>query len=145
VNDTDERERLERVEELLLDLRDENDDVPILVEGSKDRETLRTLGFTGDLIQVHRGESIFNFCEELARDHEEVIVLMDWDRTGGQLTELLEEGLEANQVAYDFTYRRELARATRKEISDVEALDTYIRNLRRLLGLPLGGPLRRGR
>lgn len=145
MNDTDERERLEQVEELLMDLREENDETPILVEGSKDRETLRGFGFQGDLIQVHAGEAIFNFCEDLARDHDEVIVLMDWDRTGGQLNELLVEGLEANQVAYDATYRRELARATRKEISDVESLDTYIRNLRELLGLPLRGPLARRR
>lgn len=145
MNDTDERERLERVEELLLDLREDNEEIPILVEGSKDRETLRTLGFQGDLIQVHSGESIFNFCEQLARDYDEVIVLMDWDRTGGRLFELLEEGLEANQVAYDRSYRRELARTTRKEISDVESLDTYIRNLRDLLGLPLRGPLARRR
>lgn len=138
MNPTEDRERLEQVEDLLERLREENEAVPVIVEGPKDKRALRNLGLAGRIIKVNHGGSVFALCEVIARNHDEVIVLMDWDRTGGQLTRLLKEGLDANQVTANTEFRRELARLTRKDISDVEGMDTYLRNLRRMVGFGNG-------
>ncbi len=141
MNPTEDRERLEQVEDLLERLRDANESIPVIVEGPKDQKALRNLGLGGTIIKVNHGGSVFALCETIGRDHDEAIVLMDWDRTGGQLTRLLKEGLDANQVTANTEYRRELARLTRKDISDVEGMDTYLRNLRDVVGVGNGSGL----
>lgn len=135
MNPSSNLQRLERIQELLDELRRENHEVPILVEGDKDETALRNLGLEGEILRVHNGMTIFQLCEVIGREHDTVVILTDWDRTGGQLTRLLREGLAANGVTVRTAYRRELARATRKEVSDVESLDTYLRNLRESAGV----------
>ncbi len=123
-------ERLEALDCILDDLRLRNEEVPILVEGDKDETALRALGFTGHIIKINRGLTMFAFSEAYARDWREAVVLTDWDRTGGQLARLLIDALEANGVRPDNTFRRAIARSTRKEILDVEGLHGYMESLR---------------
>ncbi len=112
------REILETMEELReLSLR-----MPVIVEGRKDREALRSLGVEGTLVGVHSGTTVFRLCETLAETHSEVLILTDWDRRGGQLSRLLREGLSANDVRANTEIRARLARLCKKEIKDVEGL-----------------------
>lgn len=62
-----------------------NNEVPILVEGSKDLGALRRIGFKGKIITFNSGASIVLFAEEIAKSHKRVIVLFDFDRTGSFL------------------------------------------------------------
>ena len=128
--------RLEELETILQTLREVNDATPLLVEGEKDERALRAIGFTGTILRVNTGATVFQLCESISRSHREIVVLTDWDRFGGHLARLVTDAFHANGVATDLTARKALARATRKEITQVESLDTYLVNLRDRARLP---------
>jgi len=122
-------ETLEEVDHLLDGLRERGENVVILVEGQKDTSALMVLGVSGDIRQVHSGESIFHTAERLAVEGKEAVILTDWDRKGGQLCRLLRNALEANEVPFEDTTRARLARLSRKEIKDVESLPSFVSRL----------------
>lgn len=128
------RERLEHFEDLLDRLRRANANTPILVEGANDREALKQLGCTGAILLVHDGEPLIETADRLARDHPEVILLMDWDRTGGSIHHRVKEVLETHAVDCDDRFRRELARLATKETRAVEDLPDVLRHLRHRVG-----------
>ncbi len=120
------QEREERVLQTLEDLREANEEAPIIVEGRSDRRVLRRLGIRGEIITLNSGSSVFHLCESLAHRYSEAIILTDWDRRGGQLCRLLREGLAANGVRCEVDFRARLTRLCKKEIKDVEGLGPYI-------------------
>lgn len=125
--------RLERLEEALDALRiaSNEDAVPLLVEGDKDEAALRHLGMRGPIIKVHAGRGLFPFVEDLAREHREAILLVDWDRTGGRLAKRLREACAANGIKLDDAHRKALAFAVGGHVRTVESLDTHLDTLRR--------------
>lgn len=125
------KERLEELEDLLEKLRNDNLEFPVVVEGEKDERALRRIGLEGDIIKINVGDTLFHLCENLARRYDRVIILTDWDRTGGRLARSIREGLDANVVGYDLAFRADLARLCKKEIKDVEGLPGYLTRLRR--------------
>ena len=73
---------------------------PVLVEGLNDVKTLRDLGFTGDIEKVNRGWPISRLVaylhdtygiRNIIDNRGSVILLMDWDRTGGRLQKSLRD------------------------------------------------------
>ena len=126
----DQRERLEELEMLIEELRLENQGIPIIVEGENDERSLRAVGLNGEILKVNVGQHIFNLCEDWSRRYETLIILTDWDRTGGRLARQIREGLEANGASYDLDLRARLARLSKKEIKDVEGLAGYLERLR---------------
>jgi 5S rRNA maturation endonuclease (ribonuclease M5) len=131
--DMNDRERLEEFLKLLNELIEENQEVPIIVEGKKDRRALKELGFKGKLFSINHGIPLFNFCEELARKHRKVIILTDWDSKGGRLAKALREGFAANSVKYDEKSRAKLARLCKKDVKDVEGLPKFLEGLKQRL------------
>ncbi|UCE37503.1 MAG: topoisomerase [Thermoplasmata archaeon] len=123
-------ERLEKIEEVLDELKALSPDIPIIVEGESDVSALRELGVQGKIIQINRGQSLFNFCEEIARNHKEVVILTDWDRKGGHLCRLLSEDLKANDVKFNIKIRAKLAGYCKKDTKDVEGLTGCVRRLK---------------
>ncbi len=123
-------ELLDDLYDLLDDLRMENLNMPVIVEGEKDISSLRELGLKGEIIGLHGGLSLFNFCEAVSRKHKRVIVLTDWDRRGGTLCRRLQEGFDANGVRSDLGFRRNLAIMCRKDVKDVQSLPSYIMTLK---------------
>lgn len=124
--------RLERLEAALdaLRLANNEESVPILVEGDKDEAALRHLGLHGPVHKVHNGRTLFVFAEEFSREHRLAILLTDWDRTGGRLAERLREACGANGVQLDETHRKALALAVGSDVKTVESLDTHLATLR---------------
>lgn len=119
------KERWEKIIEIIINLKELNNQIPIIVEGEKDEETLRELGFKGKIIKINVGISLFNLCEKISKEFSHVIILTDWDRQGGKLCRLLTEKLVANSVKYDIKNRADLSRFCKKEIKDVEGLRMY--------------------
>jgi len=99
----------------------------IVVEGERDRRSLRRLGLAGPVTLVHRGDSLATTAHRLARQSRRVIVLTDWDGEGGLLARRLREFLEAEPVSLDLEYRRRLARILRGELVHVEGLHGWAR------------------
>lgn len=121
---------LEAFEEWLERAREENISTPILVEGKRDREALRNLGFSGEIILLNQGHSIFFVVREISEKHERVIVLTDWDTKGNRLAALVVRACRANMIEADMDLRLELMNIVKKDASTVEALDTLYGRLR---------------
>lgn len=123
-------ERLEELEDVLAVLEELSDTTPIVVEGTKDVEALKLLGITKNVRHLNRGESVFNFCEDLSRRSRTLIILTDWDRKGGMLARMLKEACHANEIEADLGIRTKLVILSKKEAKDIESLPTFIERLR---------------
>jgi 5S rRNA maturation endonuclease (ribonuclease M5) len=97
---------LEDVQKALSELIEENNLIPVIVEGEKDVDALRRLGLTGKIITLNSGLTIIDFCDKIADEHKEVIILTDWDRKGGFLYRIIERNLEGRVKVN--TYYREI-------------------------------------
>ena len=112
---------------------------PIIVEGKKDVIALKTMGFTGPIEQVNRGwdqSRLVTYLFETYGSLNEtdqgtsVILLMDWDRTGGRLQRKIGERLQAFGMRIDNETRMELVRAMKPEGRTVEGLKAHAEKLR---------------
>ncbi|MCI4331107.1 MAG: hypothetical protein L3K19_04590 [Thermoplasmata archaeon] len=101
----------------------------ILVEGERDRDSLLRLGVRAPIHLVHRGQSLSQLSHGLEGQVRRLIVLTDWDRSGGQLAQRVRELLEAGPVTVDLEFRRRVARALRGELVHVEGLAGWAQRL----------------
>jgi len=118
---------LELIDKELEDLNAEG--LPVIVEGDKDERALKAVGFSGEVIKVNQGIPLFALCEQIASRHGKVILLLDWDSKGYELSMELHRALRANGVSCDLEHGARL-RALAQGIKDIESLDTYIKKLR---------------
>jgi 5S rRNA maturation endonuclease (ribonuclease M5) len=123
-------ERLEQLEKVLQELEVMSEDIPVIVEGVRDRSALKQLGITKNVLPLNRGKSVFSFCEDLAKEAKHAIILTDWDRRGGQLARMLKDGLEANGVRVNDKIRMQIVVLSKKEAKDIESLPTFIDRLK---------------
>jgi 5S rRNA maturation endonuclease (ribonuclease M5) len=121
-------DRAERLREILEHLQEINKGVPVIVEGKKDASALRTLGLTGDIITLHNGSGLYDFCDNIAERFQRVILLLDWDRKGEDLNRVLSAHLRGHWE--EFSSFRELFRLLcQKEIKDIEGIPKLLRRL----------------
>jgi 5S rRNA maturation endonuclease (ribonuclease M5) len=99
----------------------------ILVEGERDRRSLRRLGIGGAIALVHQGRPLAQIAQELGRRSDHIILLTDWDVEGGHLAQRLRVLLEAGSLAVDLEKRRRIARVLRGEVVHVEGLAGWAR------------------
>lgn len=117
----DDLERLEKLEGLILELKQMSDKgAVIIVEGKRDRKALRALGITGD-IELGTKKSILVFCEDVAREYNNVIVLTDWDEKGDKLASLMEGYLRSTSAAVNMDIRRKIKNLVQKRIKDIDS------------------------
>jgi len=109
----------------------------VVVEGDRDRASLRRLGLPGTIVPVHRGRGLAGTAHDLVGRSRRVIVLTDWDTEGGHLAQRLREFLEADRPRLDLEYRRRIARIVRGELVHVEGLHGWARRLAERQGLVL--------
>jgi len=126
------KELVEKIEKVIAELVTLNDVIPVIVEGGSDIRALRELGLRGTIININVGQSLFNLCEEIARKYTDVIILTDWDRKGGHISRVLQEGLKANSVKFNTDIRARLAYLCRKETKDVEGLAGALKRLKNI-------------
>jgi 5S rRNA maturation endonuclease (ribonuclease M5) len=115
-------------------LRRDNATTPILVEGIRDRRALEQWGCRGQILVVNDGDSLVGTADRLATEHERIILLPDWDRTGGSIHRRLKEMLQAHAVTCEIDYRRELARLSTKWTCTVDGLPAFLAELRARVG-----------
>ena len=111
---------------------------PVVVEGINDVRTLRELGFVGLVEKVNRGWPISKLVAYLhstygVRNLEDgggsVILLMDWDRTGGRLQKSIRERMESLDVKIDEELRIELMKTMKPEGRTVESLRPHVASI----------------
>ncbi len=120
-----------------LKVESEEEGAVVVVEGVRDRRSLRRLGLGGPVVLVHRGETLSKTAYRLVGHGHRVIVLTDWDREGGLFARRLKEFLEAERIDLDLDYRRRFARILRGELVHVEGLFGWARRLAERQGEPL--------
>jgi 5S rRNA maturation endonuclease (ribonuclease M5) len=118
----DYKKSLEEFEKALIELQEYNTNAPIIVEGEKDVEALKKLGVRGRIITINSGITLIDFCDKIAREFREVIILTDWDRKGGFLCSTIKRNLEG-RVLCNTHYREIFAKYTM--IKTVEGLPSW--------------------
>ncbi len=115
-------ESLEKIIGILDEMREDNNSVPILVEGRRDRRALVALGFKGEIIVLNSGKSLSNLADKIASSYGELIILTDWDKKGSYLAGRIFNLLRDNDVVCNLEYRRKLGFYLGSHISTVEEL-----------------------
>jgi 5S rRNA maturation endonuclease (ribonuclease M5) len=105
---------------------------PIIVEGKNDIEALRVLGVEGKIISAKTGgKSILDVISNIERlTPKEVIMLLDFDRRGRELTKRLRQDLEKARTKINLTFWNKLLELVGTEVKDVEGLATYMETLK---------------
>ena len=115
-----------------------NPDCPVLVEGVKDVRALRALGFSGVIETVNRGwdrSRLVAYLHDTYGTRNTVdsgppmILLMDWDRTGGRLQTALRDRLMSLDVPVDEELRQVLLKVMKPEGRTVESLAPHSNTL----------------
>ena len=127
-NETD---RLSLLEDAVERLREQAESGTVVVEGQRDRAALDWLGIGGAHVIVHQGDPLDRLLEELAVAAPPVVLLVDWDRTGGRLLKRLEENLRA-RVEVDTQCRKRFASCCHSR--SLEEIPAELEALRRLAG-----------
>ena len=99
------KEDLEKLNRFLEELKTLNCTIPIIAEGEHDVETLRNLGLKGNILKINTGRTVVEFADMMANKYKEVILLMDWDRKGWELTERLNRLLEGYNIYIHHEFR----------------------------------------
>jgi len=131
------RGRLEEIQRLLDNLIAQlSRGTPMIVEGKKDTEALRKLEVSGDIICAKAsGKTSLDVLREVEKQgKDEVILLMDFDRRGRQLTRHLTDDLERMKIKPNLVFWRRLSSLVGKDVKDIEGLPTYIQTLKRKIG-----------
>lgn len=83
--------------------------MPIVVEGPRDRDALIALGISQEIIVLNTGRRIIQTCEYIASKHyKKVVILTDYDKTGGKLAGILKSNLRSMGIKYDLEYRKRI-------------------------------------
>lgn len=121
-------ERLQDLETAIDRLREAAESGTVLVEGARDLAALDWLGIGGTHVTLHHGRTMAEIVEDLVQCPTPVVLLLDWDRTGGRMMQRLQESLQ-HRVQIDVQCRRRLAAACRSRT--VEAVPGELAALRR--------------
>lgn len=123
----DYKKSLEGLEKALSELREENKEIPIIVEGEKDIHALHKLDINGKIISVNTGTSLTDFCDKLAQEFKDIIILTDWDRRGGYLCHTIRRNLKG-RVNCNIHYRGVFAKNSM--IRTLEGLPSWIETMK---------------
>ncbi len=121
-------ERAERLREVFEALNEVNKKFPVIVEGKRDSEALRRLGIKGEIIILHRGNNLYDFCEDVAERYERVVLLLDWDERGESLYRFLSSHLKGHWEEFS-GFREIIKLLCQKDIKDIEGIPRLLRNL----------------
>jgi len=128
----DYKKSLEELEKLLSELQEENKSIPIIVEGDKDIAALRKLDIKGTILSTNTGKPLVDFCDRIAEQYKDIIILTDWDWRGGRLCHTIRKNLEG-RVNCNIKYRELFARYSM--IRTVEGLPSWIETMKKKLNL----------
>ena len=95
----------------------------VIVEGKRDSNALRKLGFTGKVLEFHRFAGMVDFADSVAK-YERLIILFDRDKKGRTLTGKTIQLLQ-RRTNVDLSFKRKLRIITKGKIMFVEQLVSY--------------------
>lgn len=118
----------EIAESLVLYIKNLNDESNngslVVVEGKRDVNALRSLGFTGKILMLCHNNNFDRFISEAGKYHK-IILLLDLDREGRSLTKKAAILLEGKKHVIDLYFRRNLSSITCGRVKQIEELSKY--------------------
>lgn len=97
----------------------------VVVEGKRDLEALRSIGFNGDIVVFHNFRGISEFEHHLSIRNRKIILLLDMDRKGKILTSQILKHLNSSYQHDYLQTKRRLAQITRGRIKHIEDLKAF--------------------
>ncbi|MGV7225809.1 MAG: toprim domain-containing protein [Nitrosopumilus sp.] len=95
----------------------------VIVEGKRDSNALRKLGFTGKVLEFHKFTGMIDFADSVAK-YERLIILFDRDKKGRTLTGKTIQLLQ-RRTKVDLSFKRKLRIITKGKIMFIEQLVSY--------------------
>jgi len=92
----------------------------VIVEGKKDEEALRKIGFLGKIMTL-KGRPLYKVVESVKEN--EVMILTDLDKEGKRLYSILSKGLRDRGIKIDNRLRELLFKT---KLRQIEGIDTYL-------------------
>jgi len=123
-----ETERAERLREVFSALSEVNQRFPVIVEGRNDAHALRKLGLTGEIIILHNGKNLYDFCEDIMEQFPRIVILLDWDSKGENLFKAIGKNLGGHWEEFS-VFRDVIKILCQKDIKDVEGIPKLLMRL----------------
>ncbi|ABX13207.1 toprim domain-containing protein [Nitrosopumilus maritimus] len=95
----------------------------VIVEGKRDFNALRKIGYQGEILEFHKFGGINNFADSVAK-YKKIILLFDRDKKGRYLTGKTIQLLQ-RRTKLDLSYKKKLRQITRGKIMFIEQLVCY--------------------
>ena len=95
----------------------------VVVEGKRDFNALRKLGYQGKILEFHKFGGINNFADSVAK-YKKIILLFDRDKKGRHLTGKTIQLLQ-RRTKVDLSYKKKLRQITSEKIMFIEQLVCY--------------------
>ena len=95
----------------------------VIVEGKRDSNALRKVGYIGKVLEFHRFTGMMDFADSVAK-FERLIILFDRDKKGRALTGKTIQLLQ-RRTRVDLTFKRKLRIITKGKIMFIEQLVSY--------------------
>ena len=127
------KDKEEKILQILERLTQESSiGIPIIVEGKKDIMALTMLDVRGTMITAKTGGKTFlDAVSEIEKTRQkEVILLLDFDRRGRELTKRLRLYLEKTEIKTNLTFWFSLSSIIGREVKDIEGLASYMETLK---------------
>jgi 5S rRNA maturation endonuclease (ribonuclease M5) len=129
--------RLKKKEEKILDILDALLDqsakgIPIVVEGRKDEEALRCFNVSGPILTFKTGgKSFVDAISEIeATEASTIILLLDFDRRGQEVTYQIKQNLERAKINPELKFWRDLRDLLIRDVQAIESLTAYMATLK---------------
>ena len=113
---------ISEIKKFVIHLNSQKDSV-VIVEGKRDSNALRKLGFSGKVLEFHSFRGLVKFSDSVAK-YKNVILLLDGDKKGRYLTKRIID-LLAHRVKIDLSFKKKLVSITKGKIRFIEQLVCY--------------------
>ena len=113
---------ISEIKKFVIHLNSQKDSV-VVVEGKRDSNALRKLGFSGKILEFHSFGGLVKFSDSVAK-YKNVILLLDGDKKGRYLTKRIID-LLAHRVKIDLSFKKKLVSITKGKIRFIEQLVCY--------------------
>ena len=98
-------------------------DSVVIVEGKRDSNALKKLGYSGKVLEFHKFGGMINFTDSVAK-YKNLIILFDRDKKGRYLTGKIIQLLQ-RRTKVNLSYKRKLREITKGKIMFIEQLVCY--------------------
>ena len=117
-----EESEIHEIQKFITTLNSKNNSI-VVVEGKRDEEALKKLGFSGRICQFHSFKGLARFVDSMPR-YNNLILLLDSDRKGSYLTKRIISQLE-HQMRIDLSFKQKLVAITKGKVRHIENLTLY--------------------